>query len=443
MLNAFKTYAAQNRLWEGKVEVLAAVSGGVDSIVLIDLLHKTGISFRIAHCNFSLRGEESDGDEDFVRSLADKYDVKFHSKKFDTSGFSLAHSISVQMAAREMRYEWFNELCEENELQCTATAHHNDDNVETFFINLIRGTGLRGLTGMNPVSGNVIRPLLFASKEEISAYAHENELNFREDSSNADDKYDRNNIRHNIIPELVKLNPRFAEAMRETMDKLSFSEDTYLEHLQDLKDQIIEEGETIKISIAGLVEQSLSKHLLFELLVPYGFSGADADDILGAIDGESGKQFMSRTHRLIKDRDFLLINRLSSGDHRPKSVTINEGTTEISSPISLSFKMKSGQGLSIPKSETTACLDLAKLKFPLTLRAWKPGDSIYPLGMQGQKKLSDIFIDKKIPLNEKENIFVLESDGKIAWVVGHKIDDRYKITEATEQVCLIELVGGC
>ena len=344
------------------------------------------------------------------------------------------------MAARELRYVWFEELRTEHGYSVIATAHHLNDSVESFFLNLVRGTGVRGLTGIQPKNGAIVRPLLFALKEEIVEYQREANLKYREDSSNAEDYYNRNFIRHKIIPQLEALNPRLMQTMHETMTKLNAAKSAYQEYVDALKIELLEGDDTIKISIEKLKKLSHLPSFLYELISTYGFNNSDAESIIAAMNGASGKQFTSGTHRLIKDRDYLIIDPIGIRNDEP--VTIEEGTENISKPIHLQFELRSRDGLEIPTSQSMACLDHDKLKFPLTLRTWSKGDSMQPLGMDGRKKLSDIFIDQKIPLNEKENIFVLESDGEIAWVVGHKIDDRFKTTDATEKVCLIKLSDG-
>lgn len=440
MESLFEKYCSENSLFSKGDKVLVAVSGGVDSIVLVDLLKRTGMSFGISHCNFQLREEESNADEELVMGLAADCDVAFHVKHFETEAYSKEHKVSIQMAARELRYTWFEELRLEHRYRVIATAHHLNDSVESFFLNLVRGTGIRGLTGIQPKNKSIVRPLLFARKEEIVEYANQKKLRFREDASNSEDKYKRNFIRQNIIPQLEQLNPSFIETMVETISKLNLAKDAYQVYVDGLKTELLEGDDSVKINIENLKNLAPLPAVLYELISSYGFNKSDTADIYASLDGEPGKQFLSATHRLIKDREHLLIDPIA-GDEG-EAILIEEDTMNISRPIPLTFELRSKDGLEIPTSRSKACLDHAKLKYPLTLRSWSKGDSMQPLGMSGRKKLSDIFIDQKIPMNEKENIFVLESDGEIAWIVGHKIDDRFKTTEATETVCLIELSNG-
>ena len=436
----FNKNVSENTLFDQGAKVLVAVSGGVDSVVLAELMRRLGLDFGIAHCNFQLRGNESEADADFVKQLATDFGIDFHSKKFETSEYAEKHKVSVQMAARTLRYDWFEVVRFEGNYDVVVTAHHLDDSVETFFLNLVRGTGIRGLTGIQANRDHVIRPLLFARKEEILAFARQENLSFREDSSNADDHYHRNFIRHNVIPQLENMNPKFADSLQETMSRLASTQTIYQEAILKMQAEIVEEDSTIRLKIKKLNTLPELKHCLFDLISKYGFSSSDVSDIAESLNGPSGKQFLSDSHRLVKDREYLLIEPLI--DRNQESVTINEGTAIISEPIALTFRSRLRSGMVIPRSDDKACLDQAKLKYPLTLRNWIKGDTMHPLGMGGRKKLSDIFIDQKIPLNEKENIFVLESGGEIAWVVGHKVDDRFKTTEATEQVCLIEITHG-
>ncbi len=440
MLEAFLKHIESENLIKKRGKVLLAVSGGVDSVVMAHLFHQAKLSFEILHCNFCLRGKESEEDEKFVYDLGQKYGAKVIVQRFDTKSFKEKTKLSIQMAARELRYKWFEEYRNNNNAELIAVAHHGDDAIETFFINLLRGTGVNGLSGYSLRNGRIIRPLLFANKRGIINYARTEGLQWVEDKSNEDDKYIRNYIRNNIVPFFHKINPNFGETMQGNMKNLKGLESLLGTHVAALKEEVlIVEKNVVKLNISKLKEYKTPKTELFYLLQEYNFNSSVIDSLVCSLDGESGKTFYSKTHRIVKDREWIIVEKLKDAEsEQEKTSFLDKVQNKISKPLKLSMCTQKREGLAIPTSNKMACLDEMQLKFPLKVRPWMQGDFVYPLGMKHKKKLSDIFIDLKIPLNEKENIFVLESDGKIAWVIGYRIDDRFKTTEKTENVCLIE-----
>jgi len=427
-------YAIRHRLLKPGIKVLAAVSGGMDSMVMLRLLHDAGIKTVVAHCNFGLRGEESDLDEIFVKTEACKLIIPFRVKHFDTTGFAAQKGISIQMAARELRYCWFDELASLENCDSIALAHNRDDRIETLLINLARGTGIHGLTGIKPQNGKIIRPLLFASRDEIEKYAKKRFVKYREDSSNATDEYARNYIRHHVIPGLESYFPGMRQTMVRSMEYLSEIELFYNEVIDRYKKQIVSvEDDLTFIDLQGLFQSPSSSTLLYEILKPFGFSGSIISEILEVDDFPSGRQFFSDTFRLVCDRQSLILQKIN---HKPsQEYLIDEHTTNIDIPIRLTInKFVRCPEYKPDTNSHVACLDGDKLQFPLVLRQWKHGDRFRPLGMKNMKKLSDFFTDAKLSLIEKERCRVLVSGGKIVWIVGMRIDDRFKITNKTNSV---------
>jgi tRNA(Ile)-lysidine synthase len=420
---------------------LLAVSGGIDSVVMTDLFHKSEFPFGIAHANFHLRGEESDRDEQFVRSLAERYGVKVFVKHFDTAGYARKIKVSIQVAARELRYAWFDELMLKHGYDCVATAHHLDDQVETFLINLARGTGIAGLHGIPVVQGKVIRPLLFTGRKEIEAYAIENKLGYVEDSSNSSDKYTRNRIRHKIIPLLEKLNPSFKMALTETVGRIKDMEAIYRNAIEERRYLIFEvKGDTIFLPVKEFFSLEPLETWAYELLLPYGFNLSNVKDIIGLKDAIPGKEVVSASHRLVRDRDSLIIVPLKTGPQKKEYFLTASGMLEgIIEPINLSFEILNGVPEKYDGPETTAYISLEKLEFPLLIRKWAKGDFFFPLGMSNPKKLSDFFIDLKYSRIDKENQWLLCSGNEIVWVIGKRIDDRFKIGVGCHMVLKITL----
>lgn len=441
MLNQLKQYIHENFLLQDKHKVLLAISGGIDSMVMLKLFSEMNTySFAIAHCNFQLRGNESREDQEFVKEMAIQSKREFYTVNFDTLKYAKEKGLSIQMAARELRYNWFSKLAEEHQWDRIAVAHNKDDIIETMFINLVRGTGIKGLTGIKPQSGKTIRPLLFASRAEIENYAAKHKIKYREDSSNAEVKYKRNLIRHRILPLFKRLNPSISETLIQESEIFSETWNIYQQNIESLKKQIVTKKERrIMLNIAKLVELNVSPPLLFDMLSEYGFSYSVIKNIVNSLEGESGRKFYSTSHILLKNRDHLIIevNDEVSSD---QEYEIREDQSEVDFPVKFSIiKTQRDDNYSCPKTLSIASLDRDKLKFPLTLRHWKKGDYFYPLGLGGKKKLSDFFIDEKIDLLEKRNIWLLTSENEVVWIVGQRIDDRFKITAKTKTVLMLEI----
>jgi len=440
MLQRFINYIKDNHLFNQADTILVEVSGGIDSVVLLDLLDKAGFAVAIAHCNFRLRGAESDGDEHLVSDLAKKYDAPLFKTSFDTTQYAQENKISIEMAARDLRYQWFETIRSTHHFDCIAVAHHRDDQLETFFLNLARGTGLTGLTGMRPVNGKIVRPLLFASRDEIELYRHENFLDFREDSSNQSLDYQRNKIRHTLLPVMETLNPSFREGLIRTM--------SYLEDVSKICDKAIHQswervalrkGKDYLISIAELKLLDPLPTYLFEFLKPFGFNSMVVSDIVSSLDGTSGKQFISPTHRLVRDRESLILTQ--SFPENRKQFYLEEGMTELAHPVHLRISVAEKKDkFKISTSRFVACIDHDCVQFPLLIRKWQQGDYFKPLGMNGFKKISDFFIDAKLSLPEKENIWILANGEQVIWIIGHRLDDRYKITSGTQHILKLEIV---
>jgi tRNA(Ile)-lysidine synthase len=438
-MQLFNKFREQIHIEPGQ-KVLLAVSGGIDSMVMMHLFHRLKISCTIAHCNFQLRGQESDDDEAFVRQQASDLYYKIFVSRFETTEYASENHVSIQMAARELRYTWFQKLVKVHEIDYIAIAHNRDDAMETFFINLGRGSGIAGLTGIRPVTGNIIRPLLFATRTDIESFSKENDIPFREDSSNTSDKYLRNYIRHQIIPDLEEVFPNFRESMAQNLEKIN---DAFLLYQHSLESFISDvtriDEKLVYIDIPKLLQTPAPKTILFEILRTYGFSSATVEEIYHLVNAMPGKQFLSTSHKVIKDRDCFIVSKLVHD--KQERFYIEDGIANPNLPIALTFEIitKTPQFM-IEKNPLIAFLDYDKLEFPLILRKWQPGDYFTPLGMTGMKKLSDFFIDQKLSIIEKENLWLLTSGNHIVWIVGKRIDDRYKVTESTMRilkVCLL------
>jgi tRNA(Ile)-lysidine synthase len=438
MLNQFLDYIKDNHLFKKEDKVLLAVSGGIDSMVMADLFIRSGIKSGIAHCNFCLRGRESDKDEELVKNMAALHKIPFYSIRFDTKKYSESKGISIQMAARELRYGWFEETRRKNRFDVIAVAHNLNDNIETLLINLTRGTGIAGLTGIKNSGNHIVRPLLFAPREIIRQYQIKHEVNFREDKSNTQTKYTRNKIRHLVIPVLKEINPSIEATLNETCERLGATNDIVNYFTDNLRNSLLKKNNgNLAINITKLKPLFRNSTLLYELFKPFGITGSLVTDLHKIAEGETGGQLFTTTHRFLKNRNEIIISDQAETRDEYYKVKSIAGLRKI--PVILSAGILiPATGFIIPSDRDTACLDSDKLPFPVIVRKWLPGDFFYPLGMKKKKKLSDYFIDNKFSRFDKEKVLVLESGGKIVWIVGERIDDRFKVTEFTKKILVLK-----
>jgi len=423
-------------------KLLVAISGGIDSVVLTYLLQKLKFDISLAHCNFNLRGEDSDSDEKLVLQIAERFQLPVFKKSFETSDYAKKEKLSIQLAARNLRYQWFDVIVKENKLDYILTGHHADDNLETFLINAIRGTGLDGLTGIPEKNRNIIRLLLPFTREQIKKYAKENAIDWREDTSNMETKYVRNKIRHQVIPVLQELNPSLLSSFHKTLQNLKESRQIIDDTIQFVKNESVSTSEDgmIKIDINKLKDYNNPKAYIYELLKGYGFT--EWNDITDLLEAQSGKQILSNRYRLVKNRNVLLLTNLN--DKKPeeeyKTYQINK---EDEIFVGEDFELRLSQiehGKIIGKTKDIVFIDGDKLNFPLLVRKWKNGDYFYPSGMQGKKKLSKFFIDNKMSIIQKEKIWLLCSLDEVVWVIGERLDDRFKAVDKMKNILKIETI---
>lgn len=461
LLNRFIDFIAHKNLFQKKDILLLAVSGGVDSIVLCELCFRAGFTFQIAHCNFQLREAESDRDEALVKSLGEKYNVKAFIKKFNTKAYAAENKISIQVAARELRYSWFDELLTAHDSQplelsevakllnenlrgsrvqrpsFLLTAHHADDSLETLLMNFFKGTGIKGLHGILPKQGEIIRPLLFARKAELLSFATENDLSFLEDSSNISDKYTRNYFRNQLIPSLEKIYPRVDENLLDNLERFNEIEMLYCQAIGSHKKNLMEyKGVEVHIPVLKLLTAAPLNTIVYEIIKEYNFTSKQVEDVLHLLKAESGKYIISATHKIIRNRKWIIITpnlNLASG-----TLVIDEKEDEVNfANGKLKIEKQAFKGDRISEDPLIVMIDAERITFPLLLRGWKQSDYFYPLGMQKKKKLGKFFNDLKISIADKEKIWVLENDKRIIWVVGKRIDDRFKITNQTKNILKI------
>ena len=434
MLEVFKKHIEKSFPELLENHFVIACSGGVDSVVLTELCHRAGLQFSLAHCNFSLRGIASDGDEQFVRDLGEKLGKLTYVTHFDTIGYVNLHKISMQMAARELRYTWFEQLLKERDISFLLTAHHANDNLETFLINLSRGTGIDGLTGIPEKINYLRRPLIPFSRQELVDFARTQDLEWREDASNSDTKYLRNKIRLDVIPELIELHPTFLDNFKNTLAYLNQTETIASAYLQKIKDELFVEHEgKVEISIDRLKEFHPLSTYLYGLFSEFGFR--EMENLEALLDGLSGKQLFSHTHILIKNRDVLLLYKINDVHHDEKVFFVNDEEVPSNLPIPLKFSIVTGRS---DNSEKKIFVQKNKLKYPLVIRKWKKGDYFYPIGLNRKKKLSKFFKDEKLDILSKEAMWLLCSNEQIVWVIGMRADHRFRVDDTTQEILKIE-----
>lgn len=440
MKKKYTNYIEEHSLFTSQNKILLAVSGGVDSMVMLHLTHSCGFNFAVAHCNFNLRGAESDADEQLVRETCKTMGIELYVQHFQTTNYAKENNVSIQVAARELRYQWFSHLCSEKGFYSVAIAHNKNDIAETILLNLARGTGLKGLTGIKPKAQGIVRPLLFAFRSEIENYAKAESVAYRNDSSNAQIKYARNRIRHRVLPELEKINEGVIDNIYSTSLFLSKTWLAIDAMNQEFKGKVRSNvGEEVHYSIDKLLVYPFRQVFLVEELIAFGFSPALVLDIEKSLSTQPGKVFYSQNFQLVRDRKNLIISPLKK-ETSNVGLKIDETDTQIQYPIAVQFEVITPDAsFEIPKSSAVVALDYSELKFPLILRTWHNGDWFIPFGMNGHKKISDFLIDQKVPLHRKDSIYVLESNGDIVWVVGYRTDNRYRVNEGCNKIFMARL----
>lgn len=439
VLERFVEHIETHRLFKRDNQVILAVSGGIDSMVMLDLFIRAGFSVAVAHVNFGLRGAESEADESFVQDQCTRLSVPFHSKRVETNNYAIDHDLSIQVAARKLRYEWFDQLVVAGFGDIVATAHHLNDSIETTLLNLVRGSGPRGLVGIPLVNKHVVRPMMFASRGDIEHYAADRGIVWREDISNLTVNYQRNEVRHKVMPPLRALNPSLEDTWRRNIEKaLGDNELVDMAISEWKRHHMTSSRGSIRLNKSGLNELTHPLSLLLRILEPFGFTYGNCRDILRAIHGQPGKVFMSTSHQLVIDRDVVVLAP-SPQTFQPVKIDRGDSASELG-PFRLSIDER--QGNSIETDPAIAILDRDKVTFPLQWRTWKEGDYFFPLGMKGKKKVSDFLVDLKLSIPEKQEVTVIESDDEIVWLPGLRIDDRYKVTAGTRTSLVLRFRTG-
>ena len=447
LLEKYKAFIKREHLFKIKDKLLLAVSGGVDSVVLCELCKQAGYDFVIAHCNFQLRDGESDRDENFVKELGKKYGAAVLVKKFDTEKYAASNKLSIQVAARELRYNWFNELLDASTANLHTgqagwllTGHHADDNIETMLMNFFKGTGITGLRGILPKQGKIIRPLLFARKTDLKNFATEKKLLFVEDSSNESDKYTRNYFRNQLIPDLQKVFPQAEDNLLDNLQRFREIELLYRQSIAlYTKKLLVQKGDEAHIPVLKLKKAAPLSTIVYEIIRNFSFTAYQVNDVIALLQSETGKYIQSPSHRIIKNRNWLII--APNETIAAQTILVEEKDSSIDFPLGqLQIKLlPRTPNYKLQTTDLTAEIDAAGIEFPLLLRKWKTGDYFYPLGMKKKKTLSRFFIDRKLSLPQKEKVWVIEMNKKITWVVGMRIDDRFRITDNTKTILQLSL----
>lgn len=437
MLNSFIDYIETEGLVYPGQKVLLGVSGGVDSMVMAHLFREAGIEHAYAHCNFMLRGKESHRDESIVRQYAHDLSIPFFSRRFNTTDFAREHGVSIQMAARHLRLRWFEKLLYDYSYDLIATAHHKDDQVETFFLNLMRATGIAGLHGILPKRGSLIHPMLFADRSQILSYAHRLTIPYANDSSNDETRYSRNKIRHVILPALEEITPGFSQIITKNIKRLRETEAIYKQSVHKTLSKL----ETTKdhspaIPIDKLMALEYPTTFLFEYLSQFQFKYNTVEDIINSLEGIPGKTFYSSTHWVYRDREYLVVRKkLKHKEKRPLVLHEKDIPGYKDQPIRMCFKwIKKDKNFYLSPNPSIAYIDADKLEFPLRLSLWEHGESFQPLGMRKFKKISDFLIDEKVPLYVKEDVYLLRSGSNVVWIAGMRPDNRYRISRNTRNI---------
>ena len=440
LLKKFGLYIKEQNLFQPKDRLLLAVSGGIDSVVLCALCKADGYEFEIAHCNFQLRGNDSQRDEAFVKALAEKYEVPFHLKIFDTTEYAITSKKSIETAARDLRYDWFIDLLsssqqnESSKLDLLLTGHHADDNMETVVMNFFRGTGIHGLKGILPTNGKIIRPLLFARRSELESYATQHGLGFVTDHTNLENDYTRNYFRNTILPLVKETYPEAPNNVLKNIQRFRETEILFEQALEKHKKNLLEyRGKEVHIPVLKLLQTIPLATVFHEIIKEYGFTAHQTDEAILLLKSETGKYIQSATHRIIKNRSWLIISSIQSTEAQHILIKEDDLQIDFSSGF-LSIEKKDIETFKISDNPMIAQLDFSKITFPLLLRKWKTGDYFYPLGMQKKKKLGRFLSDQKLSITQKENVWILEMDLKIIWVVGIRIDNRFKVTDTTRKI---------